>query len=168
MQHLISIIVATSNNNAIGKNNKLLWKLPNDMKFFKNTTWGHPIIMGRKTLESIGNKPLPGRVNIVLTKQAAILPIDVIKANNINQAVALAKAENTAEIFVIGGAEIYKQMLPICNRIYITKVDTEIEGDAFFDAIDAKQFEKIASQAHQKDDKHEFDYCFEVWQKISN
>src|SRR6187549_3965114 len=105
---IITLIVAASTNNAIGKNGQLLWHLPTDLKFFKNTTWGMPVIMGRKTFEAV-NKPLPGRTNIVITSQPAWKAAGVQTANNLDDAIEQAKATNAKELFIIGGGEIYKQ-----------------------------------------------------------
>lgn len=159
---MISLIVAAAENNAIGKNNQLLWHLPNDLKFFKNTTWGMPVIMGRKTFESF-NKPLPGRFNIVITRQADW------KANGVNVAAdlqdALQKAEETncKEIFVIGGGEIYKQAYEIADKIYLTRVHTSIDGDTFFPEVDENKWQLISNQDFVPDAKHKFAYSFQTW-----
>jgi dihydrofolate reductase len=162
----ISLIVAASTNNVIGKDNQLPWKLPNDMKFFKNTTWGMPVIMGRKTFESLNNKqPLPGRINIVLTKQKNWKAEGAIKTDSIKDALFVAKDAETNEIFFIGGAEIFKEILPKADRIYLTRVHSNLEGDVYFPAIDEKKWElKFRKDCH-KDEKHEYDYTFETWDK---
>ena len=133
----ISLVVAASENNAIGKNNQLLWHLPNDLKFFKNTTWGMVVIMGRKTYESV-NKPLPGRINIVITRLAGWKADGVITAVDLNDSIQKAEATNCKEIFVIGGGEIYKQSILVADKIYITRVHATLEGDTFFPVIDEK------------------------------
>src|SRR5947209_12575435 len=117
----ISLMVATGENNVIGLNNRLPWYLPADLKYFKNQTWGLPIIMGRKTFESFG-KPLPGRTNIVITRNRTWAFEKVQVAHTLEDAVTLGKATGAAEIFVIGGAEIFKLVLPQANRIYITRI----------------------------------------------
>jgi dihydrofolate reductase len=162
----ISLIVAASTNNVIGKNNELPWKLPNDMKFFKNTTWGMPVIMGRKTFESLNNKqPLPGRINIVLTKQKNWKAEGAIKTDSIKDALFVAKDAETNEIFFIGGAEIFKEILPKADRIYLTRVHSNLEGDVYFPAMDEKKWElKFRKDCH-KDERHEYDYTFETWDK---
>ncbi|HEY4336936.1 MAG TPA: dihydrofolate reductase, partial [Puia sp.] len=116
---IISLIVAASENNAIGKDNKLLWHLPNDMKFFKNTTWGMPVIMGRKTYDALAGEPLPGRFNFVITRQKDWNPRNekVTVAANLQEALEAAKATDCKEAFVIGGGEIYKESMPIADRI---------------------------------------------------
>jgi dihydrofolate reductase len=157
----ISIIVAASLNHVIGKDNQLLWHLPNDMKFFKQTTWAMPVVMGRKTFESIGSKPLPGRVNIVLSKQND-LKINAVTVNNISDVLFVAQEHDYNEIFVIGGAEIYNQFLEKANKIYLTKVHTTIDGDAYFD-FDKADWRLSFSENHLKDEKHLYDYTFETW-----
>src|ERR1044072_8486574 len=116
---LLSQVVAAADNNAIGKNNQLLWSLPNDMKFFKNTTWGMPVIMGRKTYESLG-KPLAGRTNIIITRQQNWQPEGAFVVHDIKEARAQAAETDAKEAFIIGGGEIYRQTLPITQRIYLT------------------------------------------------
>jgi dihydrofolate reductase len=165
---IISIVVAASDDNAIGKDNQLLWKLPNDMKFFKNLTWGMPILMGRKTFESIGSKALPGRLNIVLTRQAdAILHTkDIVIADNIEKAIGLASAANYKELFVIGGSDLYRQMMPTANKIYLTRVHTFYpDADSFIDQIDQNSFWLIVSENFPSDDRHAFSYSFETWER---
>jgi dihydrofolate reductase len=127
----ISIIVAHSRNMAIGKANTLLWHLPDDLKRFKKLTIGHPIIMGRKTYLSI-NKPLPERTNIIITRNPNLKIPGCIVVHSATEAIERAKDFDQKEIFIIGGAEIYKETLPLANRLYVTKVDIDVEGDAFF------------------------------------
>ncbi len=157
----ISLIVAASSNHVIGKNNQLLWHLPNDMKFFKQTTWAMPIVMGRKTFESIGSKPLNGRVNIILTQQENF-KANAVVVNNINDVLFVAQEHDYKEIFVIGGAEVYNQFLDKANKIFLTKVHTTIEGDSYFD-FDKNDWKLSFSENHFKDEKHAFDYTFETW-----
>ena len=161
---MISLVVAVSENNAIGKNNQLLWHLPNDLKFFKNTTWGGVVIMGRKTYESV-NKPLPGRTNIVITKQVNWTSENVIVVNSIEAAIQKAKDLNFKEIFIIGGGEIYKESISIADKIYLTKVHTTIEGDTYFPELQNDQWKMIANKDFYADEKHAFDYSFQEWVK---
>ena len=136
---IISIVVAISENNAIGKDNKLLWHLPNDLKHFKEITTGHTVIMGRKTFDSVG-KPLPNRRNIVITRNKINIPgCEVV--NSIKQAIELCLGE--IEIFIVGGAEIYKQSIDITNNIYLTMVHQTFEADTFFPEINKKQWIEI-------------------------
>lgn len=127
----ISLVVAAAENNAIGKNNQLLWHLPNDLKFFKNITWGMCVVMGRKTYESV-DKPLPGRINIVITRQADWTAEGTITATDLKDALTKAETTNCKEIFVIGGGEIYKQSMAVADKVYITRVHATLEGDTFF------------------------------------
>ena len=122
----ISLVVAASEYNAIGEGNALLWKLPNDMKFFKNTTWGMPVIMGRKTFESMASKPLTGRTNIVVSRQDNWIEAQegLVLAKSVEHAIELANDSDCKEVFVIGGGEIYIQVLGIAHRIYLTRVHT--------------------------------------------
>ena len=151
-------------NNAIGKDNQLLWHLPNDLKFFKNLTWGMVVIMGRKTFEAV-NKPLPGRMNIIITRQPGWTAEGTITATDLHDAIEKAKATNCKEIFVIGGGEIYTQSMAIANTIYITRVHAAVEGDTFFPAIDEAAWELISNEDFEIDTKHAYTYSFQVWEK---
>ncbi len=161
---MISLIVATSTNNAIGKNNQLLWHLPNDLKYFKNITWGMVVIMGRKTFEAV-NRPLPGRVNIVITNQENWHTENVWKASSLEDALKQAENTNCKEIFIIGGGEIYNQGLPLAEKIYMTRVHTEIEGDTFFPVIEESKWHLHEQVDFDADEKHVFKYSFQVWKK---
>ncbi|HEX3024570.1 MAG TPA: dihydrofolate reductase [Chitinophagaceae bacterium] len=160
---LISIIVAASANNAIGKNNQLLWKLPKDLKFFKNTTWGNAIVMGRKTFESLGNKPLPGRLNIVITRQQGWNANGVTVVHSLDDAVFFAKSHNYKELFVAGGGEIYKEAMAKANQIYLTRVHTEIDGDTFFPEINANKWQIETDAEFPADAKHAYPFSFQLW-----
>jgi dihydrofolate reductase len=166
---MLSLVVAAAENNAIGKNNQLLWHLPNDLKFFKNTTWGMPVIMGRKTFESV-NKPLPGRFNIVITRQTDWKADGVIVAADLNDAIAKAAATNCKEAFIIGGGEIYKQAIETAHNIYITRVHAVIDdADTFFPAIDENKWAMVDNEDFESDLKHRFPYSFQKWvKKIPN
>jgi len=161
---IISLIVAASTNNAIGKEGQLLWSLPNDMKFFKNTTWGTTVVMGRKTYESV-DKPLPGRVNIVITRQENWARENVVAVKDLTEALQKAKETNCKEIFIIGGGEIYKQSMELANRIYMTRVHAVLEGDTFFPEIDEKIWEIKQQLDFSVDEKHQYAYSFQVWEK---
>lgn len=161
---IISLIVAAANNNAIGKNNQLLWHLPADLKFFKNTTWGMPVIMGRKTFESV-NKPLPGRINIVITRQANWQVAGVITALNIADALEKAAATNCKETFIIGGGQIYTAALPLANNIYFTSVEADLDGDTFFPPINKNEWALASSIENKIDEKHAYNFTFQLWQK---
>jgi len=163
---MISLIVAASTNNAIGKNNKLLWNLPNDLKFFKNTTWGMPVIMGRKTYESM-DKPLPGRYNYVITRQDGWTAEGVTVAKDIKDALQKATSTNCKEIFIIGGGEIFKQSMELADKIYMTRVHANLDGDVFFPEIDENKWKLISNTDFPVDEKHAFAYSFQTWTKNS-
>ncbi|MDQ6969367.1 MAG: type 3 dihydrofolate reductase [Mariprofundus sp.] len=160
----ISLIWAMDNNQLIGRNNTLPWHLPADMAWFKQHTMGKPILMGRKTYESIG-RPLPGRVNLVLSQQAD-LKIDgctvVASLAEAKKAVADAK-----EIMVMGGAEIYKLLFDLADRLYITEIDAVFEGDAYFPAFDRKAWQVISRDEHQPDEKNIYPYAFTILERNS-
>lgn len=165
---IISIVVAAAEDHAIGEGNALLWKLPNDMKFFKNTTWGMPVIMGRKTFESMGSKPLNGRINIVVSRQDKWTEEKegLVLAKSLEHAIELSKQADCKEVFVIGGGEIYRQVLPMTDRIYLTRVHTNFpNADTFFPSIDSSTFELTEETKMQADSKHAFAYSFQIWEK---
>jgi len=158
----VALVVAASDNNAIGKDNRLLWCLPNDMRFFKNTTWGMPVIMGRKTFDSLG-KPLAGRTNIVITRQKDWEAPGAIVVSNMDDALKAAGATDAKEAYVIGGGEIYKQSMHIAQRIYITRVHATLEGDTYFPPIEEKEWKLFSRLDFEADKNHEYAYSFEVW-----
>ena len=158
----ISMIVAASENNAIGKDNKLPWHQPADLKFFKNTTWGMPIVMGRKTFEAMG-KALPGRTNIVITTNPDWKGENATSATSIDDALKAAEATNCKEIFITGGGEIFKQSLSIADKIYITRIHAEIEGDTFFPEIDESVWEKEFEKNTDADEKNKYGMSFQIW-----
>lgn len=162
---IISLVVAAANNNAIGKNNQLLWHLPNDMKYFKNVTWGMPVVMGRKTFESLG-KPLAGRKNIVLTKQEGWKAEGVVAVKEFKDALFLVKEMDVKEVMVIGGGEIYRSVFDKANRIHMTRVDAEFEADTFFPVIDPKVWRLVSQKNYEADERHKYNYSFQVWDKI--
>ena len=164
---IISLIVAASSNNAIGKDNKLLWHLPNDMKFFKNTTWGMPVVMGRKTFEALAGEPLPGRFNFVITRNRHWHPDrdKVQVAPDLASAIELAADTDCKETFIIGGGEIYKESMPIADRIYMTRVHAVLDGDTYFPAIDESQWTLTSNLDLPADDKHAYAYSFQLWQR---
>ncbi|TDQ82608.1 dihydrofolate reductase [Sphingobacterium yanglingense] len=162
MSTKITLIVAAAENNAIGKNNQMPWHLPNDFKYFKKSTIDHSIVMGRKTFESIG-KALPERRNIVLTRDQQYSNTDVDVANSIQDVLTYCRDER--EIFIIGGANIYQQTLPLAQRVLLTRVHTSIDGDAFFPELPSTEWELVSQEKHNKDEKHAYDYTFEVWEK---
>lgn len=160
----ISLVVAASTNNVIGKDNNLLWSLPNDMRHFKNVTWGMPVVMGRKTFESF-KKPLPGRKNIVLSNQKDLKIDGAIVVSGMSDAELLVREMDVKEMMVIGGGEIYKMYFPKANKIYLTRVDTVIEGDTTFPVIDEKNWKLVSKIDNKADEKHAFDYSYELWER---
>lgn len=164
---IISLIVAASENNVIGKNGQLLWNLPNDMKFFKNTTWAMPVIMGRKTFDSLNGNPLPGRFNFVISRNAmSIAPRDKVKVtDNLHDAIRMAKQTDCKEVFVIGGGQIYAASISDADRIYMTRVHAVFEGDAFFPEIDPDTWKMVSNKDFGIDEKHAYAYSFQVWEK---
>ncbi len=151
----ISIIAAIGKNRELGKNNKLLWHIPGDLPHFKKLTLGHPIIMGRKTFESIG-RPLPNRTNIVVTRDSSYEVEGVVVVHSIEKAIEEAKKKDKEEIFVIGGGQIYEQALPFADRLYLTIVDAQAEADTYFP--DYSEFKKIISE--EKNESEGLKYTF--------
>lgn len=160
----ISIAVAIGENYAIGKNNQLLWHMPADLKFFKQTTSGHTVIMGRKTFDSVG-KPLPNRRNIVISRDAQLKIDGVEVVNSLAEALAITKTEEK-QVFIVGGAEIYKQALPKTKNLYLTTIHHNFEADTFFPEIDRNEWKLISSEAHKADEKNKYAYTFEVLERI--
>lgn len=156
----LCLIVAQARNRVIGSQGSLPWRLKDDLAFFKRTTLGAPIIMGRKTWESLPRKPLPGRANIVLTRDwnydAAEARVYSSFAAAVNTARAIADREGKQEVFVIGGAEIYAAALPLADRIYLTEVDADVEGDALFPELDLRQWDETARQAYPAGEGNEY------------
>lgn len=166
---MISIIVAVAENNVIGKNNSLIWHLPADMKYFKEKTSGHCIITGRKNYESIPEKfrPLPNRTNIVVTRQADYNAPGAIIVSSIEEAIEKAKQTGDTEIFIIGGAEIYKQFLRYADKIYLTTIYHSFEGDSFFPEWNAHEWRETNRIKGITDEKNIYSHDFITLEKIS-
>ena len=162
MKPRISLIVAMANNRVIGMNNTLPWHLPADLKHFKTLTMGHHIVMGRNTYESIG-KPLPGRTSVVVTRNADYAPPGVMVVNSLEKAILVCADD--AEIFVIGGAEIYRQAISFADRIYLTEIDADISGDAHFPEFDSKSWQETERISHAPDEKNRHSYHFVVYDR---
>ena len=160
----ISIIVAVAENNAIGKDNKLLWHISDDLKRFKKLTTGHIVIMGKKTFDSLPNGALPNRTNIVITDDINDKFEDCIMAYSIED--ALDKSDDNKEIFIIGGGSIYKQFLKYANKLYLTKVHKSFEGDVFFPEIDINEWKLIEQESFEPDDKTTFAYSYLIYKKL--
>ncbi|KZY32671.1 MULTISPECIES: dihydrofolate reductase [unclassified Oleiphilus] len=160
-----SMIVAMAENRVIGINNKLPWYLPNDLKYFKQVTMGKPILMGRKTYESIG-KPLPGRCNIVITRNESWSAEGVKVVHSLEQAFDLGESvcdiDGQSEVMIIGGDQIYQTSLPDVDRIYLTKVHAEVEGDAYFPEVDWTQWREIGREDFEAEGPNPYDYSFIV------
>lgn len=157
---IISLIAAMTDECVIGINNSLPWKLPNDMKWFRETTMGKPIVMGRKTFESFGAKPLPGRSNIIITRDQNYSAEDCIVTHTIDE--ALQAAGDVEEIMIIGGASFYEQMLPQAQRMYLTRVHTKVEGDAWFPGFDLSQWQEVKRIDCDADERNPYAHSFVI------
>jgi len=160
---LISI-VAVDRNNGVGLNNQLPWHLPADLNFFKTSTSGHYVIMGRKTFESLG-KPLPNRVNIIITRSTDYFKENTIVFNDLDKAIQFCKNQKQDQVFITGGAEIYKIAIPVCDEIWITRIEEEFQVDTYFPIHGMQEFTLSKQLHHTKDEVNTFDYTFEFWTK---
>tara|TARA_Y100001954_G_C15746829_1_gene571490 strand:- start:340 stop:846 length:507 start_codon:yes stop_codon:yes gene_type:complete len=164
----VSLIVAVSENNVIGKDNNLIWNLPKDMKFFKDTTLHHHVIMGRKNFESIPHKfrPLPNRTNIIISRNTNYTAVNSLVVSSIQKALEIAKENSDPEPFIIGGGEIYKLALKLdlVDRIYLTRIYGIFEGDTFFPELD-NSWKEISKEDHFSDEKHDYDFSFIILEK---
>tara|TARA_B100000446_G_C10542182_1_gene337331 strand:+ start:1792 stop:2283 length:492 start_codon:yes stop_codon:yes gene_type:complete len=162
------MMVAKASNNVIGRDNKLPWYLPNDLKYFKQVTFGKPVIMGRKTWESLKG-PLPGRTNIVITRQPDYLADGAKVVATLDDAVAMAEnvafIEGQEEAVIMGGAEIYSLALPQAERLYLTEVHANVEGDTFFPEYDASEWQQIAREDFAAEGPNPYDYSFVVYER---
>lgn len=161
----ISLVVAAALNNGIGKDGAMPWHLPNDMKHFKNVTWGMPVLMGRKTFESLG-KVLPGRKNIVVTRQAGWEHPGTVAVKSIDDGMFVANETDALEVMVIGGGEIYRAVFEKAKRIYMTRVEAKPEADTFFPSIDPAQWYLVSQKNHEADEKNAFNYSFQIWERL--
>jgi dihydrofolate reductase len=161
----LSAIVAAAENNVIGKNNFMPWTLPADLKYFKEVTWGQPVIMGRKTFDSMGGKPLPGRRNIIITRQKDWYNSGVEVVHSLSDAVAYARGIADGEIFISGGEEIFRQSMSLLHRIYLTRIHANFDGDTFFPVLKESEWKMVKNEAHQPDAKNKYAYDFQVWEK---
>ncbi len=159
----ISIIVAIASNNAIGKNNNLLWHISKDLIRFKNYTKNHYVVMGRRTYYSLPTHPLPNRTNMIITDVANEKIDNCIMAYSIDD--AISKMDNTAENFIIGGGSIYKQFMPIANKLYITRVHKDFDADTFFSEISLNNWELISEENINDDPQNDFTYTFEIYNR---
>ncbi|WP_347156452.1 dihydrofolate reductase [Pontibacter chitinilyticus] len=155
---MIALVVAVAENNVIGKDNQLIWHLPADLKHFKQITMGHPILMGRKTYESIG-KPLPGRTSLIITTQMGYTAADCIVVHTLQEAFEKA-LELDEQVYLIGGAEIYKQALPQVDTIYLTRLHHQFEGDTYFPELHENEWQVVSEEKHAPDEKNKYSYSF--------
>jgi dihydrofolate reductase len=161
---VLSLLVAADENNLIGNQNKLPWHLPDDLKYFKNLSWAMPVIMGRKTFESVG-KVLPGRQNIIITRNREWKYAGADVVHTIEDAISLAEKRSVLEIFIIGGAEIFKTSMDRAERIYMTRIHHVFEGDVYFPEISNDTWELKKEVFREKDEKNLYDHSFQVWEK---
>lgn len=160
---MLILIAAAAENNALGKNNNLLWHLPNDFKHFKALTSGHYIIMGRKTFESFP-KPLPNRTHIIITRQKKYtVPNGCIVVNSLEKAIEVCPKNE--DLYIIGGGEIYKQAIDLADKVELTRVHTEIDADTFFPEINTPKWKLVREAYHPKDEKHQYDFSFLTYLK---
>lgn len=160
---MISLIVAMDQNQLIGKENQLPWHLPADLQYFKKVTMGKPIVMGRKTFDSIG-RVLPGRENVIVTRNRAYTNTDCTILHSIDEIKHFAD-ESGQEVFIIGGAEIFKDILPVADRLYITKIDAEFAGDTYFPTIDEKEWRQVSATPGMVDEKNMYAHEFIVLER---
>ena len=161
---IITLIAARARNGVIGRNNQMPWKIPGEQAYFKRVTMGHPIVMGRKTWESIG-RPLPGRRNIVVTRNRAYLAPGAEVAGNIDEALSLAR--DASQVFVIGGSELFAQTMPRARRLLVTEIDADFEGDTFMPAPDRTQWRQTSREDHPPTAERPFAYSFVVYERIA-
>ena len=159
----ISLIAAMGKNRVIGNKGKLPWHMPADLKYYQEKTQGKPIIMGRKTFDSMGNKPLPNRVNIIMTHERDYKAEGAIVVHSADE--ALKAAGNAPEVMVIGGSYIFKEFLPRANRIYLTIIDGDFKGDTFFPEYDVTEWKEISYEEHERDKDNPYDYRFVVLER---
>ncbi|MBR5200580.1 MAG: dihydrofolate reductase [Alistipes sp.] len=160
---MVSIIVAIAQNGTIGDKNALLWHIKEDMRFFRTTTSGHPVIMGRKTFESLGSKPLPKRTNIVITRAEREFE-GALTAHSLQEAIRMAGDDE--EIFIMGGAQIYREALPVVDRMYITHVGRDYEGDTVFPEIDYSKWKLVDVVRHERGEEYEYPFEFRTYDRV--
>ena len=159
---MVSIIVAIAQNGTIGDKNSLLWHIKEDMRFFRTTTSGHPVIMGRKTFESLGSKPLPKRTNIVITRADREFE-GALTAHSLEEAIRMAGEDQ--EIFIMGGAQIYREALSVVDRMYITHVECDYEGDTSFPEVDYSQWKLVDVVRHERGEEYEYPFEFRTYDR---
>lgn len=161
---IISAIVATANNLVIGKDNQIPWYLPNDLKWFKKNTLNHHIIMGRNTWVSLG-RPLPKRTNVIVTRDVFYAATGALITHSISEALEVAEANGESEAFIIGGGQIYEQTKHLWDKVYLTEVDLDAEGDTFFPEFRDENWVETFCDAQEPDERNKFNYCFKIYEK---
>jgi dihydrofolate reductase len=162
------MIVAKANDNAIGKDNDMIWHLPDDLKYFKDKTRNHHILMGRKNFDSLGEKyqPLPKRINIVITRNEDWQHDGVKVFHDIKEGIAFAKENNEEELFIIGGGQIYEACLPLADCLYVTEVNAKFsDADAYFPEFDKSEWKEVSREHHAKDEKHGFEFDYVIYKR---
>ncbi len=168
----IALIVAMARNRVIGRNNALPWHLPGDLRYFRQITMGKPVIMGRKTWDSIG-RPLPGRTNVVITRNAEwSVPVGAARVESLDAALvkadAQAELDGVDEVMIIGGGQIYAEALALVDRLYVTQVHAEVAGDAYFPVVNWDEWEEIGREDFSASDNNPYDYSFVIYQRLSS
>jgi dihydrofolate reductase len=164
---IISLIAAAGLNNEIGRDNDLPWSMPNDMKFFKETTTGHWVLMGRNTFESFGKRPLKNRTNVVVTRQNDYVAEGCTVVATIEAGIELAKQAGETELFVIGGGEIYKHAIHLADRVYLTRIYHSFDATVHFPAMDEAEWKVVFEDKRQADERHAYDYTFYTYERIT-
>jgi dihydrofolate reductase len=162
---IISMIAAASENNVIGKDNKMAWHMPSDLKYFMDTTTGHHIIMGRKNFESLDKRPLKNRTNVVITRTPDYTAEGCELVTSLEEALVLARNNGEQEAMIIGGGEIYRLGMEMADRIYLTRIHTNVEGDVTFPELDPDIWKEVSRDARQADERNPFDYTFLVFER---
>ncbi|MCS0540866.1 type 3 dihydrofolate reductase [Aeromonas veronii] len=160
----ISMIAAMAHDRVIGKDNQMPWHMPADLAHFKRVTLGKPVLMGRKTFESIG-RPLPGRRNLVISRNPDYQAEGIEVVGSVEAALALLAGSSVEELMVIGGGLLYAEMLPSADFLYLTRIDLAVEGDTRFPAFDDGQWQRVDCESHPADEKNPHPYSFETWQR---
>ncbi len=161
---IISAIVAVAQNQVIGRDNEIPWYLPEDLKWFKKQTLNHAVVMGRKCFESIG-RPLPKRTNIVITRDMFYLASGCVIVHSLAEALQVAKNQGETEVFIIGGGEIYEQSMAFCDKLYLTEVHADIEGEILFPKPAAEDWQLVFEENHTKNEKNEYDFTFKIFER---
>jgi dihydrofolate reductase len=166
---IISLIAALTKNHVIGINNGLPWHLPDDMKYFMQTTKSHHVIMGRKNYDSIPEKfrPLPNRVNMVVTRQKDFKAPQCVVVHSLQEALELARKADEKEVFVIGGSDMYTLAIPFADRMYLTEIQTELKGDTYFPEVDRLKWKEISRSHHARDERHNYEFDFVVYDRLT-